>query len=455
MNIIIAGDGEVGFHLAEALVNSNHNITIVDPHEELLEMIESHADLMTIVGESNSVSVLKQAQVNKADLVISVLHEESINILTAILAKKLGAKQVIARVNTLENVSPENKKIYEDLGIDILISPEDIAAHEVINLLKNPTATEIYNLSDGKLSIYLFRIEKDAPVVGKSLDEVASSFDYKDLDFRAVAIHRGNETFLPTGTTIFQSDDLVYVISKPDLLATMLGLSGKEDLDINNVIVVGGGRVGRVIAKRLEKDVNIKLIERDKERCMFLTEMLDDTLIINGDARDISLLEDEGIENADVFISVSNNTETNILTCLHAKKYGVKKTIALVENLDYIEISQNIGIDTILNKKVIAASYIIKHSMGDEVASLKIVSGINAEIIEIEAKQGSPVTKKPIKDVNLPDGVIVGGIFRGDESYIAVGDFQILAGDRVVVFALPGSTSKVEKFFQKSMFSIR
>jgi trk system potassium uptake protein TrkA len=232
MNIIIAGDGEVGFHLAEALVNSNHNITIVDPHEELLEMIESHADLMTIVGESNSVSVLKQAQVNKADLVISVLHEESINILTAILAKKLGAKHVIARVNTLENVSPENKKIYEDLGIDILISPEDIAAHEVINLLKNPTATEIYNLSDGKLSIYLFRIEKDAPVVGKSLDQIASSFDYKNLDFRAVAIHRGNETFLPTGTTVFQSDDLVYVISKPDLLSTMLGLSGKEDLEL-------------------------------------------------------------------------------------------------------------------------------------------------------------------------------------------------------------------------------
>jgi trk system potassium uptake protein TrkA len=454
MNIIIAGDGEVGFHLAEALVNSNHNITIVDPHEELLEMIEAHADLMTIVGESNSVGILKQAQVNKADLVISVLHEESINILTAILAKKLGAKQVIARVNTLESLSPENRKIYEELGIDFLISPEDIAGHEVIDLLNNPTATEIYDLSNGKLSIYLIRIEKNAPVVGKTLDEVASSFNYKHLDFRAVAIHRGNDTFLPSGKTIFHADDLVYVISKPDALGTMLGLSGKEEVEINNIIVVGGGRVGRVICKRLEKDVNIKLIEMDRDRCMFLTEMLDDTLIINGDARDITLLEDEGIENADAFIAVSNNTETNILTCLHAKKYGVKKTIALVENLDYIDISQNIGIDTILNKKLIAASYIVKHSMGDEVASLKIVSGINAEIIEIEAKPGSPVTKHPIKDVKLPDGVIVGGILRGDESYIAVGDFQIEPGDNVVVFALPGTTARVEKFFNKSMFGL-
>ena len=454
MNIIIAGDGEVGFHLAEALVDSNHNITIVDPHEELLEMIEAHTDLMTIVGESNSVGVLKQAQVNKADLVISVLHDESINILTAILSKKLGAKQVIARVNTLESLTPENRKIYEELGIDILISPEDIAGQEVIDLLDNPTATEIYDLSSGKLSIYLIKIEKHAPVVGKTLDEVASSFNYKHLDFRAVAIHRGNDTFLPTGKTVFHADDLVYVISKPDALSTMLGLSGKEEIEINNIIIVGGGRVGRVIAKRLEKDVNIKLIEMDRDRCMFLTEMLDDTLIINGDARDITLLEDEGIENADAFIAVSNNTETNILTCLHAKKYGVKKTIALVENLDYIDISQNIGIDTILNKKLIAASYIVKHSMGDEVASLKIVSGINAEILEIEATAGSAITKKPIKDVKLPEGVIVGGILRGDESHIAVGDFQIEPGDNVVVFALPGTSDKVEKLFHKTMFGL-
>jgi len=452
MDIIIAGDGEVGFHLAEALVDSNHNITIVDPHEELLEMMESHADLMTIVGESNSVGVLRQAQVSKADLVISVLHDESINILTAILAKKLGAKQVIARVNTLEQVSPENRKIYEELGIDVLISPEDIAGHEVIELLNNPIATEIYDLAKGKLSIYLIKIVKDAFIVGKTLNDIASSFENKALDFRAVAIHRSSGTFLPTGKTVIHADDMVYVISKPEAFDFILKLSGREKMEINNIIIVGGGRVGRVIAKRLEKDINIKLIEKDKERCMVLTELLNDTLIINGDARDITLLEDEGIENADVFISVSNNTETNILTCLHAKKYGVKKTTALVENLDYIDISQNIGIDTILNKKLIAASYIVKHAMDEEVASVKIVSNINAEIIEIEAKQGSPITKNPIKDIKMPDGGIVGGIIRGDKVFIAVGDFQILPGDNVVVFALPGTTAKVEKLFHKTLF---
>ncbi len=452
MDIIIAGDGEVGFHLAEALVNSKHNITIVDPHEELLKMIEAHADLMTIVGESNSVQVLRQAQVDKADMVIAVLHEESINILTAILAKKLGAKRVIARVNTLENVSEENKKIYQDLGIDFLISPEDIAAHEIIKLLQKPLATEIYELSNGKLSIYVIKLDESAPAVGKKLDEIAAQ--YEDLNFRAVAIHRGSETFLPHGDTVFQKGDIVYVITKPESLDEMLALGGLKDMEINNIMIVGGGRMARVIAMRLEKDMNIKLIEIDHERCMFLSELLDDTLIINGDARDINLLKEEGIENVDAFIAVSNNTETNILTCLHAKKYGIKKTVALVENLDYIEISQNIGIDTVINKKLIAASYILQHSMGDEVASLKIVSGINAEILEIEAKKGSYVTKKPIKDLGLEKGIIIGGVIRGDEAFIAKGDFQILPGDKVVVFAMPESINKVKRFFDKGIFNL-
>jgi len=451
MNIIIAGDGEVGFYLAQALVDSNHNITIVDPHEELLKMVEAHTDLMTIVGESNSVGVLKQANVEKADLVISVLHDEQTNILTAILAKKLGAKSTIARVNTLESVSEENKKIYEELGIDFLISPEDIAGAEVINLLNRPEAIEIFDLSDGKLSVFLIKLEPNAPVIDKTLNEIASEIGH--LDFRAVAIHRGAETFIPTGDTRFQPNDLVYVITKPAALDELLSLGGKAKIEVNNIMIVGGGRVGKVVAKRMEDDLNIKLVEHDRDRCLQLTDLLDETLIINGDARDINLLEDEGIQNVDAFIAVTDSTETNILTCLHAKKYGVKKTIALVENLDYIEISQNIGIDTVINKKLIAASYILRYSMGDEVASLKCLSGINSDIVEIMARPGSPVTKKPIKELKMPEGAIIGGIIRENESIIAVGSLQIRENDKVVIFAMPGTTQKVEKMFMKGSFS--
>jgi trk system potassium uptake protein TrkA len=448
MNIVIAGDGEVGFHLAEALVNSNHNITIVDPHEELLKMVEAHTDLLTIVGESNSVGVLKQANVGKADLVISVLHDEKTNILTAILAKKLGAKTSIARVNTLENITDEVKKIYEELGIDLLISPEDIAGEEVIELLLQPAATEIYDLSDGKLSVFLIKVEEGAPVVGKTLNQIAAEKGH--LDFRAVAIHRGRETFIPFGETTFEANDLAYVITKPEACQELLEMGGKQKQEINNVMIVGGGRVGKVIAKRMENEMNIKLIEQDRARCMRLTDLLDETLIINGDARDIHLVEEEGIENVDAFIAVTDSSETNILTCLHAKEFGVKKTIALVENLDYIEISQSIGIDTIINKKLIAASHIIRYSMGDEVTSLKVLSGINSEIVELVARPGSMVTRKPIRELKIPKGSLIGGIIRGDHTYIALGDFQIVENDKVVVFTLPGVTPKVEKLFIKN-----
>jgi trk system potassium uptake protein TrkA len=452
MNIIIAGDGEAGFYLAEALVDSNHDITVVDPHDELLKMIESHTDLMTIVGDSNSVSVLKRANVNKADLVISVLHDETINILTAILAKKLGAKKAIARVATLENVSVENRKIYEELGIDYLISPEDIAGLEVIKLLEQPEATEIFDFSDGKLSVFLIKIEEDAPVIGKSLRMIAD--ERGSLGFRAVAIHRETDTFLPEADTVFEPNDLVYVITKRDAKDELLMLGGKKKVEISNIMIVGGGRVGKVIARRVENSLNVKLIEIDRVRCESLNDLLHDTLIINGDARDINLLEDEGIENVDAFMAVTNSSETNILTCLHAKKFGVKKTIALVENLDYIEISQNIGIDTIINKKLIVASHIIKHSMGDEVTSLKCLSGINSDIVEFIAMQGSPITRKPIRDLKMPVGALIGGIIRGNESFIAIGDLQIEAGDKVVVFALPGTKHKVEKMFHKSGFAL-
>ncbi len=452
MDIIIAGDGEVGFNLAEALVDSNHNITVIDPHEELLKRIESHADLLTVVGESNSVSVLRQAHVDKADLLVSVLHDEHINILTAILAKKLGAKRVIARVNTLEKVEPNIRKVYEELGIDVLISPEDIAGHEVVSLLHQTVATDIVTFSHGKLSVYLFKIREGAPVAGKTLNQIAK--EHKHLDFRAVAIHRDSHTIIPKGENRFEEGDLVYVISKPEAVDELANLSGIVKKEINNIFLVGGGRVGKVIAMNMEKEMNIKLIEKDHDRCMALSNILDDTLIINGDARDINLLEEEGIEGIDAFIAVTDSSETNIVSCLHAKKFGIPKTIALVENLDYIEISQSIGIDTIINKKKIAASYIIKHSMGTEVSALRQLIGMNAEVLEMIAHEGSPITKKPISAQKMPEGAIIGGIIRGHESFIATGDFQIQPQDKVVVFALPGIATKIEKLFHKSRFLI-
>lgn len=445
MNIIIAGDGEVGFHLAKMLHDERHDITIVDPHEDLLKMLESNTDILTITGDSTSVSDLHRARVNKADLFISVLHNEQTNIIACILAKSLGARSTIARINNTEYLIPSTREIFQKQGVDELVCPESIAADEIIALLKQTAATEIYNFSHGRLSLFLIKLDENALVLNKSLTEVAS--ENPGLDFRAVAIHRKSQTIIPSGDDVFLKDDLAYVITKPDGISSLLRLGGKQRIEIEDIMIVGGGRIGRKTAARLEKSMDIKLVELDRERSQWLANDLEQTLIINGDARDIELLKEEGISDTDAFIAVTDNSETNIITCLHATKLGVKRTIALVENIDYIDISQNIGINTIINKKLITASYIARFTMDAEVTSIKCLSGIDAEVLEFVVKKGSYITKAAIRNLKIPNGAIIGGIVRGKNSYIAMGDLEIREGDHVVVFALPQAIHKLDKLF--------
>jgi len=435
MNIIIAGDGEVGFHLAKLLTDENHDITVVDPHTDLLKLVESDSDLMTIAGDSTCISVLDRSGIKHADLLISVVHDEKVNLMTCIVGKKLGAKKTIARINNTEYLEQKNQELFNSLGVDHLVCPERLAADEIVNLLERSIANETFEFSGGKLLLFLIKLDEKAPVVGKTLDEIASEFPL--LDFRAVAIHRNSKTIIPRGSDTFEKNDLTYVVTKPGGIETLLKLGGKEEFEINDVMVVGGGRIGRKACRRLQRTHNMKMIEIDKARCIDLSDELDNVLIINGDARDINLLQNEGIDNMDAFIAVTDNSETNILTCLHARKFGVKKTIALVENIDYIDISQNIGIDTVINKKLITASYIARFTMRSEIVSNKVLYGIDAEVFEFVAKEKSLVTKKEIRKLNFPQDAIIGGIIRNDKSYIAVGDFMIEPGDRVIVFSLP------------------
>jgi trk system potassium uptake protein len=446
MNIIIAGDGEVGFHLAKLLTDENHDITVVDPHTDLLKLVESNTDLMTIAGDSACISVLERAGVKHTDLLISVVHNEIINLMTCIIGKKLGAKKTIARINNTEYLGEKNKELFQSLGVDYLVCPERLAADEIVNLLERSIANETFEFSGGKLLLFMIKLDENAPVVGKTLDQIASEFPY--LDFRAVAIHRESRTIIPRGGDQFKVNDLTYVVTRPDGIETLLKLGGKEEFEITDVMVVGGGRIGRKSCRRLQGTHNIKLIELDKNRCIELADDLENVLIINGDARDINLLQNEGIDGMDAFIAVTDSSETNILTCLHARKFGVKKTIALVENIDYIDISQNIGIDTIINKKLITASYIARFTMRSEIISNKVLYGIDAEVFEFVVKEKSLITKKIIRKLNFPQDAIIGGIIRDNESYIAVGDFKIEPGDRVIVFSLPSAIHRVDRFFR-------
>ncbi len=446
MKIIIAGAGEVGTHLAKMLSNEKHDIIVIDPDYEKLQFIESSFDLITVNGSTTSFEVLKEADVKKCGLFIAVAPSEETNITGAILAKKLGAKRTIARIDSSEYLYPHNKDHFISLGIDYMIYPERIASKEIITLLNKTSTTDFVDYAGGKLSLYVIKLDESAPVISKSLFDIAKK-NIK-LEYRAVAITRDGETIIPRGCDQFLPNDLVYVISNPAGINEIMKYSGKEDIVVKNIMILGGSRIGIRTAIDLEHQCNIKLIDINKEKCNKIAGLVDDTLVMNGDGRNIDVLKDAGINSMDAFIAVTGSAEINILSCLIAKKLGVKKVICEVENFDYISIAENMGLDTIINKKVSTASRIFRFTMDDEVASIKCLTGTDAEILEYVAKPGSLITKGPVKTIHMPGDAIIGGVIRGNSSFIVHGNTQIKPNDIVLVFALPSAIYKVGRFFK-------
>ena len=432
--------------MAKSLTELNYNITVVDPHSELLGRLEKETDLLAVVGDSTSPKVLEEANVSDCDLFLAVLHDESINLVTCIMAKKLKAKKTVARISNAELLTPRHREMFRDLGVDEMVCPERIAAKEITNLLNHNVATEFFDFSGGLLTMYLIRLEDGSPVIDKSVKELSQI--YSSLQVRIVAILHDGETVIPHSDTVFKRGDMAYIISKANQMSAVKSLSGGREFDMRNVMIAGGGRIGRYAALTLENEKKITLIEQDRNRCVDLSGLLSKTLIINGDATDIELLKEEGLMDCDAFIAVTDSSETNVLTCLHARKLGIRKTIALVENTGFINISQNIGIDTIINKKLITASYIARFIVNADAVSSKWLSGTNAELIEFVVGRHSAATKNPIKDLNLPVGkATIGGIIRGRETILPTRDTQLQEKDKVVVFALPSAMDKVAKLF--------
>lgn len=446
MKIIIAGAGEVGYHLAKQLSNENHDITVIDLDTSSLDRVDSVMDVLTITGSSTSLQILKKANCEKTDLLVAVTSTESINFTTTILAKKLGAKKTIARVENAEYVSEENQEIFKSIGIDHFIYPEELAAFELVKLIQRAAATDIIEFEDGKLSLVGLKLEAKLPVIRKTIQEIANSIE--QISFRIVAIHRGIRTIVPTGKDILLPNDQIFVITTREGIEEIIKLVGKDQTSLNNIMFLGGGKIGRIAAKMLESNINIKLIESDKDKAFDLADHLEKTLVIQGDGRDIDLLAQEGIIDMDGFIAVTNDAETNIITCLMAKHLGVTKTIALVDNVDYIPLTQTIGLDSLINKKLIAANNILKFIRKANIISIATLQGIDAEVMEFVAQPNSSVTKKQVKDLKFPENAIIGGIIREDKAFISVGNSKIEANDKVVVFSLPGTVHKVEKLFQ-------
>ena len=371
MKIIIAGAGEVGYHLAKQLSNENHDITVIDIDNASLERVDSAMDVLTISGSSTSLKVLKNAKCEKTDLLVAVTSSESVNVNTAILAKKMGASKTVARVENAEYVNEENQTIFKTIGIDHLIYPEELAALELVKLIQRAAATDIIEFEDGKLSLIGLKLDANLPVIRKTIQEIAHKIE--EVTFRVVAIHRGLRTIVPSGSDILLPNDQIFVITTHEGIEHIIKLVGKDQAKLNNIMFLGGGKIGRIAAKMLEGNINIKLIDSDMGKAVELADYLDKTLVIQGDGRDLDLLAQEGIIDMDGFIAVTHDAETNIITCLMAKHLGVTKTIALVDNVDYIPLTQTIGLDSLINKKLIAANNILKFirkaniiSIGDE-----------------------------------------------------------------------------------------
>ena len=454
MRIIIEGAGEVGSHLAKMLSHEGGDITVIDCDEERIAKISATADVATVTGALSSIETLKGAGVAKADLFIAVnpRGDQSINIVSALIAKKLGARRVTARINDEDYLKPENKLMFKDLGIDLLFYPEKIASEEIIDLLKHTATTDSMDFARGKLQLAVFKLDEDSPLLDLKVAEFTAKVAAvsEDAQFRIVAIARHDETIIPKFDTRFKTGDHIYIIARKEAIVHLLKFIGKNNIEVSRVMVLGGGKIGEMVAAKLSSQVDeVKVIDMDRQRCLELSEKLPDNVSVAcGDGRNSDFLLEESIKDYDAFVAVTGNDEINILSCVVAKKFGLERVIAEVENIEYLRLAEDMGVDAVINKKLITAGRVFRFTLSDKVRFVKYMSGTDAEVLEYTAAPGSEITKAPLKETDFPRDAIIGGVIRGSDSFIAVGDTKIEAYDRVAVFALPDAVKDVDRMFK-------
>ncbi len=444
MKIVIAGAGNVGIHLAKLLAGENQDIVLIDESPEKLARLDSSFDLLTIQESPVSLHGLKEAGAGSADLFVAVTTDESRNIIAAQLAHYLGAKKTVARINNYEYLQSKNMEYFNSIGLDSLIYPELLAARDIVDGMKLSWIRQWWEFAGGALVMMGIKLRENAQILNKPLSELG-----KELPYHIVAILREGVTIIPSGSDTMQAGDLVYFMTMKKHIPHIRRIAGKEELpDVRDVIIMGGSRIAVRTAQLMPDYMNLKIIESDLERCNRLTELVDDkVMIINGDGRDPSLLMSEGIQHTEAFVALTDNSETNILACLAAKRFGVTKTIAEVENIDYINMAEKLDIGTVINKKKIAASHIYQMMLDADVTNVKCLTFANADVAEFNVIEGAKITRNQVKDISLPRGVTIGGLIRNREALIVTGNTQILPGDHVVVFCLEGMIKTIEKYF--------
>ena len=449
MKIVIAGAGAVGTHLSKLLSTEHHDCVLIDDDENRLGGMDSNYDIMAVNASPTSIKALKDAGVGSADLFVGVTRYESRNITACTLAHALGAKKTVARIDNYEYLSPQNQPFFHDLGIDSLVYPEVLAATDIINGLKLSWVRQRWDVHNGALVLLGIKLREGCEILNQPLKDLCGPND----PYHVVAIKRGRDTIIPGGLDELQLHDLAYFMTTSEYIPYIRKIVGKEHYtDVKNVIIMGGGKTAVRAALTTPDYMNVKIIEKDAARCERLNELLEtkDAMVIHGDGRDLGLLEEEGIKHTQGFVALTGNAETNILACLTAKKLGVRKTIAMVENLDYVSMAESLDIGTIINKKTIAASHIFQMMLDADVNNLRSLMLVESEVAEFTAAEDSKVTKKPVKDLGLPFGVTIGGLVRKGTGMLVNGNSQIEPGDSVMVFCHEQKLNNVEKFFKKN-----
>ena len=451
MKIVIGGAGAVGKHLAKLLSKEHQDCTLMDEDGSRLEGLDSDYDIMTMQGSPTSIKDLEAAGVKNADLFVGVTPDESRNMNACIIAHGIGAKKTVARIDNYEYLDPKLKPFFEKLGIDSLIYPEVLAAADIINALKLSWVRQRWDVHGGALVMLGIKLRETCEILNQPIKLLCGPDD----PYHIVALKRGGETIIPGGNDELLNGDFAYFMTTKEYIPYIRKLVGKEHYaDVKNCIIMGGGKATVRVALTIPDYMNVKIIEQDEKRCEKLNSLLSDTdcMVIHGDGRDLGLLVEEGIRNTQAFVALTDNAEANILACLTAKRLGVRKTIALVENLDYVSMAEGLDIGTIINKKTIAASHIYQMMLDADVSNMRSLMLVDSDVAEFTAAENSPVTKKAVKDLGLPFGVAIGGLVRDGHGMLVNGNSRIQAGDSVMVFSHEHDMKKVEKYFKQYHF---
>ncbi|MGQ9637280.1 MAG: Trk system potassium transporter TrkA [Thermodesulfobacteriota bacterium] len=445
MKIIIIGAGEVGFYLAKRLSSEKHDLVLIDIDPDKCARVQETLDVAVIQGNASSQSVLKEAGLESSDLLIAASGVDEVNILACMIASKMGVKRRVARVRNPDYYHPSFVLKPGEIGVDLFIHPEEEVTEEIIRLLMRASASEVIEFEEGKILLVGLKLDPNCPNLNKPLKEIGTEEERKN--FRVVAMLKGEKTIIPTGEDFFSKNDQVFVVTKRENLPQVLYLTGKTDEKLERIMILGGGRIGRGLAEKLERKIEVTLIESNREKSIQIASQLKKTSVFQADGTEIDTLAREGLLNMDAFIAVTSDDEINILSCLLAKHLGIHKTIALVNKQTYLPLLPVIGIDSTVNTRLATASAILRVIRRGTILSAASLHGIDAEALEFEITESNKLVDKPLKDLSLPKGALIAAIVRGNEVIIPYGRSSMKPGDRAILVVLHHAIQSIEKKF--------